>query len=241
MKINIGECCKICYKFVSNSNVIVSIIIKIYASFFVLSTEVLAAEANGCGSGWSTHVVPDKIRLLNCSMKGSCDTHDKCYSECEGRVDDICEYQKCRPKGKLYGSISCATDNHLIVLGRAAQVRRAICDDKLAFDIATSNPASWGCQAVAIIYRKAVKLWGDDAFNGYSASDQPLAWAQTQEEYDKAIADFIEFSDENDFRKFVESAQSTKPNVNFCGRLMYSKELGLTNVSNEDKKPCSGH
>jgi hypothetical protein len=197
-----------------------------------------ASEPNGCGSGWSTKVVPDKIRLLNCSMKIPCNTHDSCYSECEGRIDGICEYQKCRPSGELFGSTICSTDNKLIRLAGDAQIRRATCDKEFGLDIAGSNSGRWACQAVAYIYRNAVKTWGDTAFNGYSSAQAPTAWAQTEAEYQQAIADFIEFSSEEDFKKFVEQNQSKSPKVNLCGRLKFSKEYGLTNVSDEDKKPC---
>jgi hypothetical protein len=198
-----------------------------------------AAQPNGCGSGWSTKVVPDKIRLLNCSMKTSCDTHDTCYSKCEGRVDGICEYQKCRPSGALYGAPVCKTDAKLLKLGFDAQTRRAACDTAIAIDITSANPNNWACRAVAIIYSRAVKTWGDSAFSGYGSPNEPLAWAQTQEDYDKAIADFIQFSNEQDFKDFVIAAESGKPQVNFCGRLKYSKDSGLTNVSAQDKKACT--
>jgi hypothetical protein len=207
---------------------------------YLLSASMVchASEPNGCGSGWSTKVVPDKIRLLNCSMQSSCNAHDECYSVCEGKTDGMCAYQKCRPKGALYGDPSCSTDVNLLKLAGDAQARRASCDVNISLDIAGSNSGRWACQAVAYIYGKAVKAWGDTAFNGYSNADAPAAWAQTQAEYDQALADFIEFSTEEDFKKFVEQAQGRTPQVNLCGRLKFTKERGLRNVSNADNKPC---
>jgi hypothetical protein len=199
------------------------------------------AQPNGCGSGWSTYVVPDKIALLQCTMKSACDAHDDCYSVCKGRTDGICLYQKCRAGGELAGQDACLIQPALIQSAGAAMTRRAQCDVKLAEAIIDANPNRWPCRAIAIIYREAVKLWGDGAFAGYGSDQTPAAWKQSQADYEAAIAAFLAKASEADFRKFVESYEQGTDKLNFCGRLQYVDGQGLRNVDPREYKQCAFH
>lgn len=210
------------------------------ALFLMLCTMAFAASAqpNGCGSGWNTALVPDKIRILQCTMQTACDAHDTCYGQCEKRTDGECAYRRCRADGDLAGKPECRINPLFIKSESDAMVRRAACDVKLASAIIESNPGRWACKAVAIIYREAVRRWGNPSFSGFAKWDKPAAWRQTQAEYETAIASFIEKSTDEDFKTFVQSFESEKPQVDFCGRLQYSDE-GLTNIVPEEIKPCS--
>lgn len=207
-------------------------------AFFLTSSQAFAAEPNGCGSGWSTFVVPDRIKLLGCEFKASCDLHDKCYSICDSSLEGICEYRRCRTGGDLFGQDVCSEDKRLVDLIKAAQTRRDSCDVKLGDDIRNGNPNKWGCKALGVLYRYAVKEWGDGNFAGYGSRSQPLAWKQQQAAYNKALTDFLEHATQDDLKEFVESADSSTPVVNLCGRLRYSRDGGLENLTPEDRYAC---
>jgi hypothetical protein len=197
-----------------------------------------AAEPNGCGSGWSTFVVPDRIALLNCDMKASCDEHDRCYSICDKSIVGQCEYRRCRKGGDLLGKDVCREDEKYVKLIEDAQKRRAACDARLGDEIRAKNPDKWGCKAVAVVYRYAVKQWGDGSFAGFGTTSEPAAWKQSQTDYNKAITDFLSEASEDDLKKFVEAADTANPMVNFCGRLRYSRDEGLANLTPEDRNAC---
>lgn len=211
---------------------------KLVASFALVVSSGLAfaSDPNGCGSGWNTFVVPDRIRLLGCEFKASCDLHDKCYSICDSSVIGICEYRRCRAGGDLFGNSVCAEDEKYIKLMSAAQARKSSCDVNLSDDIINRNPNKLGCRALSVLYRYAVKEWGDGNFAGYGTIDRPMAWRQPQREYNKALTEFLEKASESDLKKFVDAADTDKPLVNLCGRLRYSEEDGLQNIADEDRK-----
>lgn len=218
--------------------------IRTYILVFIVALSVSGnghAQPNGCGSGWSTYLVPDKIALLQCTMKSSCDAHDNCYSVCEGRTDGICQYRKCRVGGELAGQDACLIQPALLQSAGAAMTRRAQCDVKMAEGIIEANPNRWPCRAVAIIYREAVKLWGDGAFAGYGSNETPAAWKQTQGEYEAAIAAFLAKANEADFKKFVQSYEQGKDKLNFCGRLQYVDGEGIKNVDPGEYDQCAFH
>jgi len=67
----------------------------------------------------------------------------------------------------------------------------------------------------------------------------PAAWGQTQEEYEKAIALFIEKGSEDEFRQLVESFEAGKGSINFCAKLRYVPGQGLKNIDPREDKACS--
>ncbi len=211
---------------------------KLIAAFALVmySGLAFASDPNGCGSGWSTFVVPDRIRLLGCEFKASCDLHDKCYSICEKSITGICEYRRCRSGGDLFGNNICDEADKYKNLMSAAQARRRSCDVNLSDDIRNRNPSKLGCRALSVLYRYAVKEWGDENFAGYGSIDRPMALKQPQREYNKALTEFLEKASESDLKKFVDAADTGKPLVNLCGRLRYSEEDGLQNIADEDRK-----
>lgn len=207
-------------------------------AFFASTGLAFASEPNGCGSGWSTFVVPDRIRLLGCDFKASCDLHDKCYSLCDKSLEGICEYRRCRVGGDLFGNRICSDDDKFKNLISAAQARRNSCDVSLGDEIRNRNPGKPGCRALGVLYRYAVKEWGDPNFAGFGTVDQPLAWKQPQREYNKALSDFLAKATDEELKKFADAADTSTPVVNLCGRLRYSDADGLQNLAPEDKNAC---
>lgn len=204
----------------------------------IFSSATSAAEPNGCGSGWNTFLVPDRILLLNCEIKASCNKHDLCYAICDQSMEDKCEYRRCRRGGDLYETDVCKEDDKFIKLEKSAQARRSSCDAQFGDDIRSNNSNSWGCKAVGVLYRFAVKEWGDGSFAGFGTEAQPAAWKQPQSEYNKALIDFLSKASEDELKKFVKDSESTTPKVNLCGRLRYTREEGLSNLTVEDSNAC---
>ncbi len=196
------------------------------------------AQPNGCGTGWNKYLVPDRIPVLNCEFGDSCNKHDACYSVCLNRIDGECEYRRCRPGGDLEGSPLCLSDANLITLAEQARIRRNTCDLTFHSDLRNTNRGKVACEALAIVYRDAVKLWGHSAFSGFGLATLPEAWKQPQDQYNKAIADFFANASADDFRRFVESADRGDPSVNLCGRLSYSTASGLTNMGPVKRDAC---
>jgi hypothetical protein len=123
---------------------------------------------------------------------------------------------------------------NLLTLAGKARDRRNACDAVFYTSVRTVNKGRFACEALAIVYRDAVKLWGDSAFAGFGIANPPPAWKQSQDEYNKALAEFFGRSSAEDFRRFVEAADAGRPAVNLCGRLQYSAGTGLANISAED-------
>ncbi|RYY85712.1 MAG: hypothetical protein EOO15_16345 [Chitinophagaceae bacterium] len=198
--------------------------------------KAFATEPNGCGSGWSLRFVPDNVRFLSCKFKSSCDNHDRCYDKCGDSLTGVCEYRRCRPDGDLYQTVECATSEQLKALTFAATKRREVCDSKLHDEIVASNPG-WACRAIAIVYREAVKEWGDGNFSGYGTRAMPAAWKQSQKDYEEAIQRFFQSASEAELEQFVQSFDNGHPSVNFCGRIQF-KDRKLQNLNATDRKAC---
>lgn len=205
------------------------------ALLLVHFTSSVLAQPNGCGTGWNVYLIPDRIPILQCKFGDSCNRHDACYSVCLTRTDGDCEYRRCRPGGDLNGSARCRTDVNLLLLGGKAQERRSSCDASFYTSMRAANQGKFACEALAIVYRDAVKFFGDPAFAGFGIANPPPAWKQSQDEYNKALAEFFTRSSVDDFRRFVEAADAGRPTVNLCGRLQYIEGTGLMNIAAEDR------
>ncbi|MCA3061090.1 MAG: hypothetical protein ING69_02565 [Rhodocyclaceae bacterium] len=108
-----------------------------------------------------------------------------------------------------------------------ASARRAKCDQALYKDIYEQNDKRMACRAFAVIYRYAVKTWGDDKFLG---ADAGAVITQSREEYEKAIRDFFENGTEEQFKRIVEEDAANRQVVNMKRNIGFSKEKGLVNV-----------
>ena len=214
--------------------------ITVWTLFFVNIAAAQPAnfKPNGCGSGWNVYLVPDSIPLLSCNFANSCNDHDACYSKCINSTEGDCEYRKCRKGGELYGNAICFSENKFNILEGKAINRRQACDDNFYTSMRQANKGKWACEALAIVYQKAVKDFGLDAFIGMGGFLNITALQQPESEYNKAIADFFTNSSERDFQEFVKNYDAGKPSVNLCGKLKFSENEGLTNVDSEDQDAC---
>lgn len=192
------------------------------------------SDPNSCGSGWNTWLVPDSIPILNCQFKSSCDSHDLCYGKCEGRAKDTsapeCAYVRCRKGGDLFRSEMCETDVLMMRSLVAAKVRRDKCDTSFYSVLRSSNQGKPVCEALAIVYRDAVKALGWDSFQGIDPTGKIVY--QTEDEYNAAIRKFFLRGTEAEFRAFVSSADRGKPSVSLGAPLKYVPGQGLQNKPN---------
>lgn len=196
----------------------------------IMKTQNPTTTVNGCGSGWNVWIVPDSIPILNCIFDGACNKHDICYSKCEGSNAPECAYLRCKSGGDLYRSAQCRKDQALLGSWNVAQIRKAKCDQNLYDSIVAANPGKFVCSALGIVYRKAVKEWGDGAFSGLGNEETIEAWQQPKDEYDKAIRDFFRFATPEQFEAFIQSQNSSNPKVNFNHPLRFDSERGLINI-----------
>ncbi len=190
----------------------------------------VAQSTNGCGSGWNVWLVPDSIPLADCSFGGSCDRHDVCYGHCDGQTIGACAYLRCKNGGDLHGSDQCKTDMSLLTSQVDAAKRRVGCDAKFYADLRAANLGKMVCAALAIVYRDAVKEWGDAAFSGAGGMPIPPAWKQPQQDYNAAIRDFFREGSAAQFDAFVRSNDAHRPNVLLSRPLRFDAEAGLVNL-----------
>jgi hypothetical protein len=179
---------------------------------------------NGCGSGWNRYLVPDSIPVVQCKFKDACNTHDICYSTCEGRLDKECEYRRCRRGGP-----KCDTDERYLSLAVEAAQRRNKCDNNFYADIVKLNKDRLSCRAFAVIYRDAVKLWGDGNFIGIESVP---TLTQSQQDYEKAIRDFFANGTDEQFKKIVDADNAKKKAVDMKRNIRFTQKGGLENVDN---------
>jgi hypothetical protein len=199
-------------------------------AFFCLYPSLSNAAPNGCGSGWNVWVVPNSIPLFSCKFKSCCDDHDYCYSRCEGRVDSECVYMRCREGGDLYGTSQCTTDEELLNSRIDADNRKRSCDNNFYARMREINKGKSVCEALAIVYRDAVKKWGDPSFSGLGEFAVPEAWSQPKEDYDSALIRFFSAGTKKQFSDFVRSNDQNNSEVHLDKPLRYDAKAGLQNI-----------
>lgn len=181
---------------------------------------------NGCGTGWNRYLVPNSIPILQCEFKEACNTHDTCYARCEKSLDGDCEYRRCRPGGDLAGNAICWTDERYLSLANKARQRRNTCDANFHSDLLKLNAGRYVCHAFAVIYRDAVKIWGDGPFIGI---DPAPNLTQQREDYEKAIRDFFIGGTEPQFRRIVEEDKTGRQTVDMKRNIRFTPDKGLEN------------
>lgn len=138
----------------------------LFLLFFLLFPASLVnavCEPNGCGSGWSEKLVPDKFGFLDINFNNSCAVHDTCYSRC----------LEC---GENYNTLNCNTG------GKSD--RRTYCDivfkDNMEDECKRKSPKDAGlidhakettCKGLSFLYYLAVRIGGKDPFNGKEVQD----------------------------------------------------------------------
>ena len=222
----------------SNKSPYACLKLHLVCAFFIFTHNDLASAqsdnpatlVNGCGSGWNVWLVPDSIPVLGCQLKEACNRHDLCYGKCESKESQECAYLRCKSGGDLYESDRCRTDITLLRSLAESRERKALCDQKLSADITSANAGKFACAAVGIVYRLAVKEWGDSAFSGFDDETTIEAWRQPKEEYDKAIRDFFLHGTQEQFEAFVRTQDGNSSKVNFDRPLRFDAERGLINT-----------
>lgn len=187
---------------------------------------------NGCGSGWSRWLVPNSLPLLKCKFESSCNAHDICYGQCEGRQDDPkhpeCAYLACKPGGALYGSSKCETDIDMVDNLANAASRRKRCDVTLADNIRKANTDRPVCQAFAKVYKLAVQRFGWDPFIGIDPTSARAG--QSQEDFDNELRKFFLNGTDQQFNRFVQATESSGASVDFSKPIKFDSGVGLVNT-----------
>jgi hypothetical protein len=214
------------------------VVVRWFSVGLVAAASMSMAQTNSCGSGWNEYLVPDQIPVLRCDFGSSCAAHDTCYSKCLTTTDGDCAYRRCQKGGDLHQSAKCEADEALLKSWSKAQERKLTCDIDFYEAMRRANQGRWACEALAIVYRDAVKQWGEGFFGGFGQTAAVAAWQQPQADYDRALATFFKEGQEADFRRFVEANDSGKATANLCGRLAFTASRGLHNVEGDEHATC---
>jgi hypothetical protein len=142
-------------------------------------------QTNGCGSGTTEFLVPDKIG--KCNLTEACDRHDVCYG-------------KCLEGGELFGSNACNASE------QEKERRKQKCDASLYDDIALFNQGN--CRAWASLYKFFVVHAGGGFFNGMTTADLEKI-IDTSKTPDEALSKLeylkvLDKADVLDFRKIQQ-------------------------------------
>lgn len=201
------------------------------AGFAIAHTVALAQEVNGCGTGWNRYVVPDRLKIIGCEFKQSCDNHDRCYGACShgapGSALPQCEYLRCEANGDLFGTKTC-DGIRFKRLRIKAEERRAKCDANFMVDIPKLNPGNARCTLFSAIYPSAVRILGQRACVGIDALQ--TAWTDAQKDaYAKAINDlYLQWSEER-IERYVGALRRGDISVDFGKPIVFDFNLGLKN------------
>lgn len=188
------------------------------------SGHALAQVVNGCGSGWSVHLVPDRFPIADCEFLTSCNRHDVCYGRCSGLATDEraphCEYLRCKAGGDLFGNAACQTDRFEL-LRQQADRRRLVCDSQFYVDISTLNGGKPICRAFAAIYSRAVKWFGEGPFEGMDG--RPVAaLSEVQVERSKeAIAETLRRLEPEELNALVDEIIRLRSSIDWSKELWF--------------------
>lgn len=201
-------------------------------AFAGVQAEASAQESNGCGSGWERHVIPDRLNIIGCDFKQSCDNHDACYGTCLSRAHQVsspqCEYLRCERSGDLFGSKAC-DGIRFKRLRVAAAERRAVCDANFMVDIVKLNPENARCTLFSAIYPSAVRVLGSRAFVGINVLD--TSWTEEQKlAYASAINDLYRQWSSSRIEQYVNALNGGKVKVDFDKPIAFDPGVGLINV-----------
>ncbi|WP_139352063.1 hypothetical protein [Polaromonas sp. A23] len=186
---------------------------------------------NGCGSGWNSYLVPDRIKPLACEFKASCDRHDICYGVCVNAVlsdKPQCEYLRCEKGGDLYRQNEC-DGTKFNALRIAAKARREICDGGFLTDLVNFNKNRPQCRVFAWLYPSVVRVLGASAFIGIDGSVAAnFSEAEKQAYADAINAMLSQWSDERLVR-FEEQLKTGAIRVDFTKKIAFDPARGLFN------------
>ncbi|NCT98316.1 MAG: hypothetical protein GXD23_13180 [Comamonadaceae bacterium] len=113
-------------------------------------------------------------------------------------------------------------------LASEARQRRNTCDANFYSDLLKLNADRFVCHAFAIVYRDAVKIWGDGPFMGVDSAPN---LTQQREDYEKAIRDFFVRGTETQFRQIVEEDKKGQKAVDMKRNIRFMPDKGLVNTN----------
>lgn len=107
-----------------------------------------------CGSGFTTHIVPDKVASLCINFQPACQAHDDCYGVCPPDAPD--SDPRCDPMTRIKRRLAC--DN--------AFLNSMVNSCSVPNNVSSCGPTSAACGVVSRIYYGAVRLIGGMIFRG---------------------------------------------------------------------------
>lgn len=197
-----------------------------------VQAEASEQASNGCGSGWERYVIPDRLNIIGCDFKQSCDNHDACYGACMSRAQQVsspqCDYLRCERGGDLFGLKTC-DGIRFKRLRVAAAERRAVCDANFMVDIVKLNPGNARCTLFSAIYPSAVRVLGARAFVGVDALD--ISWTEEQKvPYASAINELYRHWSTSRIEQYINAINVGEVKVNFDKPIVFDPDVGLVNL-----------
>ena len=117
-----------------------------------ISAQANQCKVNGCGSGWTSNLIPDEIKVAGINFTESCNNHDTCYSRClECGINpdaESCDIDAEKPKRRKVCDVRFLTSMKS-ACSENGSVRQFVC-----------NRAAW-------TYYLAVRVIGRPLFHGY--------------------------------------------------------------------------
>lgn len=204
------------------------------AVFAIGSALTFAQPTNGCGSGWNAYLVPDSLPLGVCDFKQACDNHDICYGKClpdtpeqTTTASPRCAYLDCKAGGKLNANKEVCGQPLYVNSLRDAISRKQTCDERFYTELAVFNRDRLVCRAFGLLYREAVKRFGEGAFAGAapgpnSPDSVPLTAGNLA-----AIQQFLRQASDDQLRVFVQRMSSPATAVDPSRPLRVDSARGL--------------
>lgn len=208
------------------------LVLSFLISNFKVNLAAQSAIPNGCGSGWNAYLVPDEIKILGCTFKSSCDSHDICYSKCIEPVPvtskNLCEYKRCLPKGDLSGTATCETFA-FSTLKIESLTRKGICDQKFGIDLAFNNKNKPACNLFLSLYPYAVSILGKSSFLGGDDLGVVAVSDVEKKEFALAINSLYSSWSESQIVKFDSDIRSGLILIDLSKPIRFDNKKGLFN------------
>lgn len=184
-------------------------------------------QGNGCGTGWNSYLVPDRIVLAECEFRAACDSHDVCYGKCGDVVvadrAPHCEYLRCKPGGDLLGNKECRSDKFNDLRGQASS-RQRMCDTKFYLDLRALNEGKPVCRAFATIYSRTVRWFGEGAFAGMDGRPGAGLDAEQASRSTIAIAEALRTLTPKELDALTDEISSMRNSIDWSKEVVFNRE-----------------
>lgn len=186
------------------------------------------SQMNGCGTGWNSYLVPDRIVLPQCEFRTACDSHDVCYGRCASQVASNraphCEYLRCTSAGDLVGSAECRSDRYKDLRDQANNRKRR-CDSGFYSDIVTLNNEKPVCRAFATIYSRAVRWFGESAFAGMDGFPGVGLTDKQAARSSDAIAEALRTLGPEELNALSDDISGRRSQIDWSKELVFNKDI----------------